>query len=114
MFLSWRVISYFSLGLILVETVFLRMEGLLPPPTTTTTTLHPLTNASVDLFEENDSSSALDYVASHLHLLVLALSMLVSLGASLTPFLLRALCSDMHRLRLGLLVKLVDNKYLEV
>ena len=90
------------------------MEGLLPPPTTTTTTLHPLTNASVDLFEENDSSSALDYVASHLHLLVLALLMLVSLGASLSPFLLRALCSDMHRLRLGLLVKLVDNKYLEV
>ena len=82
------------------------MEGLLPPPTTTTITLYPLTNASVDLFEESDPSSSLEDVASHLRLLVLALSMLVSLGASLTPFLLRSLCSDKHHLRLGLLVKL--------
>ena len=82
------------------------MEGLLPPPTTTTTTLYPLTNASVDLFEESDPSSSLEDVASHLRLLVLALSMLVSLGASLTPLLIRSLYSDKHHLRLGLLVKL--------
>ena len=82
------------------------MEGLLPPPTTTTTTLYPLTNASVDLFEESDSASSLEDVASHLRLLVLALSMLVSLGASLTPFLLRFLCPDKHHFRLGLLVTL--------
>ena len=83
------------------------MEGLLPPPTTTTTTtLYPLTNnASVNLFEESDSSSSLEDVASHLRLLILALSMLVSLGASLLPFLLSSLCSNKHHLRLGLLVK---------
>ena len=104
MFLSRRELSYFILQLILVE--LLRMEGLLPPSTTTTTTLYPLTNASVDLFEESDPSSSLEDVASHLRLLVLALSMLVSLGASLTPFLLRSLCSDKHHLRLGLLVTL--------
>ena len=82
------------------------MEGLLPPPTTTTTTLHPSTNASFDLFEGSDSSSALEDVETHLRVLILALSMLVSLAASLLPFLLCFLCSDKHHLRLGLLVNL--------
>ena len=97
-------------------TIPLQMEGLLPPPTTTTTTttLHPLTNASVDLLEESDSSSALEDVANHLRLLNLTLSMLVSLSASLLPFLLRFLCSDNHHLRLGLLVKLSHNINFEV
>ena len=96
----------FSLGLIGVETVLLRMEGLLPPPTTTTITLYPLTNASVNLSEESDTSSALEDVATHLRLLILPLSMLVSLAASLLPFPLRSLQSDMHHLHLGVLVNL--------
>ena len=88
------------------------MEGLLPPPTTTT--LSPLTNASVDLFEEADSSSAFEDVTTHLRLLNLSLSMLVSLAASLLPFLLRFICSNEHHLRLGLLVKLSEILYFEV
>ena len=101
MFPSRQVLSYFILGLIVVFTILLQMEGLLPPPTTTTHS--PLTNASVDLLEESDS---LEDVATHLRLLNLSLSMLVSLAASILSFLLRFICSDKHHLRLGLLVKL--------
>ena len=81
------------------------MEGLLTPSTSTTTTIYPLTNASIDLFEENDSSSPLEDVVVHLRLLTLSLLMFVSMAASLLPILLRFLCSDMHRIRLGLLVR---------
>ena len=82
------------------------MEGLLTPPTSSSTTIpFASTNASADPFDEN-SSSPIEDVASHLHLITLLLSTLVSITTSLLPFLLCSLCSDKRILRLGVLVRL--------
>ena len=83
------------------------MEGLLTPPTSSTTTI-PLasTNTSADPFEENNSLP-LEDVVSHLHLITILLSTLVSITASLLPFLLCSLLSDKRLLRLGVLVRLL-------
>ena len=84
------------------------MEGLLTPPTSSSTTIpFASTNASADPFDENNSLP-LEDVASHLHLITLLLSTLVSITASLLPFLLCSLCSDKRLLRLGVLVRLLE------
>ena len=84
------------------------MEGLLTPPTSSSTTIpFASTNASAASFDENNSLP-LEDVASHLHLITLLLSTLVSITASLLPFLLCSLLADKRLLRLGVLVRLLE------
>ena len=84
------------------------MEGLLTPPTSSSTTIpFAWTNSSADPLDENNSSP-LEDVASHLHLITLLLSTLVSITASLLPFLLCSLLADKRLLRLGVLVRLLE------